>query len=371
VRRAPPAHVIRQLRQEVGFRCPVDGCGSPYLTWHHFDPPWRVEQHHRVDGMVALCVEHANKADGGSFTSEQLAALKREGRSRAEAVSGRFDWMRRELLAVVGGNFYYRCPVVLQIGDRKAIWFSRDDSGSLLLNFWMPTTSGEERASISENFWIVPPAVKDLECPPSGKRIHVHYPNDDELRVEFFEMESVKDLRKRYPEMSHMVDRSDLPWPLIGVELWEKAPGTPIEFGPKVSRLPGIQIRGSFMKDIGGAGIHIDLPPGVGGPAFHNQDLVLTDLVSTENSVLDRMTLRQCRIFGPAVLVPVAGSQLINSNLGGPSEAILWPLPNLNLIVGAVVAHACVFDQCEFINIGFGMAPEQIQAVRADLQKSP
>ncbi len=130
--------------------------------------------------MVALCVEHAHKADGGSFTNEQLIAFKREGRVHAEAVSGRFDWMRRELLAVVGGNFYYHCPVIFEIGDRKAIWFTRDDSGSLLLNFWIPTASGEERARVSENFWIVPPAVKDLECPPSGKRIHVHYPNNDE-----------------------------------------------------------------------------------------------------------------------------------------------------------------------------------------------
>jgi hypothetical protein len=37
--RRPYAHVVRQLRQEVGFRCPVDDCGNPYLTWHHFDPP--------------------------------------------------------------------------------------------------------------------------------------------------------------------------------------------------------------------------------------------------------------------------------------------------------------------------------------------
>src|SRR5207245_3375537 len=115
---------IRQLRQEVGFRCPVDGCGSPYLTWHHFGPAWRVEQHHRLDGMVALCVEHANKADVGAFTKEQLTAFKREGGLRSDAVRGRFDWMRRELLAVVGGNFYYHCPVILEIGDRTAIWFS-------------------------------------------------------------------------------------------------------------------------------------------------------------------------------------------------------------------------------------------------------
>jgi hypothetical protein len=41
--RRPPMDVIRLLRSEVGFCCPVEGCGNPYLTWHHFDPPRRVE----------------------------------------------------------------------------------------------------------------------------------------------------------------------------------------------------------------------------------------------------------------------------------------------------------------------------------------
>jgi hypothetical protein len=369
VRRAPPTPVIRQLRQEVGFRCPVDGCGSPYLTWHHFDPAWRDEQRHRPPGMIALCVEHAAKADGGAFTDDQLRTLKREGRAHADAAKGRFDWMRRDLLAVVGGNFYYRCPVVLQIGDRNVIWFSRDNAGSLLLNFWMPTASGQERARILENFWVVPPAVQDLECPPSGKRIHVHYANGDETRVEFFEIDSLTELIKRYPETGSIVRGAAINWPITGVELWEKAPGTQIEFGPKVTRIGGIQISGSFMSDIGGAGIHLDLPPGVGGLAFHDEDIILSDLVSADSPVLDRMSLRECRIFGPAVLVPVGGTQLKNSSLGGPPQSVLWPLPDLQTVVGAIVASGCVFDGCEFFNVGFGMPPDQIPALRGELTK--
>ena len=108
--RKPPAKVRKQLRQEVGFRCPVEGCGNPYLTWHHFDPPWHVENHHRPEGMIALCLDHAAKADGGAFTDDQLRTLKKNGRQRAEEVRGQFDWMRRDLLAVVGGCFYYEQP---------------------------------------------------------------------------------------------------------------------------------------------------------------------------------------------------------------------------------------------------------------------
>lgn len=57
--RTPPIEVRRQLRKEVNFGCPVDGCGIPYLTWHHFDPPWNEKEHHDPNGMLALCANHA------------------------------------------------------------------------------------------------------------------------------------------------------------------------------------------------------------------------------------------------------------------------------------------------------------------------
>jgi hypothetical protein len=98
--RDPYEWVKTALRQEVGFCCPVQDCGSPYLTWHHFDPPWRVEHHHRPEGMIALCRAHADKADHESFTDDQLRELKRVGRLRAAEVRGRFDWMRQDLLSV-------------------------------------------------------------------------------------------------------------------------------------------------------------------------------------------------------------------------------------------------------------------------------
>jgi hypothetical protein len=368
ISRKPPITVVRQLRKEVGFRCPVAECGNPYLTWHHFDPPWRDEEHHRPQGMIALCLDHARRADGGAFTNDQLRTLKAEGASRAAAIQGHFDWMRRELLAVIGGSFYYRTPVILQLGNRPAVWFNRDDEGYLLLNFWMPTASGEERARILDNWWVVPPDVDDLECPPTGRRIHVHYPNGDDLRVEFFDIPSADDLRRRYPE-AEVLERVDtVTFPITGVELWETATGMPIELGPKVTRIGGIQIVGGWME-AGRVAIQLGLEPGVGGRAFHDEDVTLTDLVSADNPVLEQMRFDRCRILGPTVLVPAGGTQLLYSNMGGPLDAILWPRADPRFpISGAVVANGCVFDHCEFIGVGFALPPDQIAQLRGEIE---
>lgn len=99
--RKPPTSVMRVLRQEVGFGCPIDGCGNPYLEWHHFDPPWSEEEHHRPEGMIALCVGHHKKADGGAYTCDQLRTLK-SNRAQANSIRGEFEWLRNELLAFVG-----------------------------------------------------------------------------------------------------------------------------------------------------------------------------------------------------------------------------------------------------------------------------
>jgi hypothetical protein len=366
--RRPYARVIRQLRYEVGFRCPVDDCGNPYLTWHHFDPPWREEQHHRPEGLIALCQEHASKADAGAFTIEQLRQLKQEGGARAAAITGKFDWMRRDLLAVVGGSFYYEAPIIFQIGDLPCIWFNRDENNYLLLNFWIPTISGEARARISDNFWFVPPSIGDLDSPPNGRRLHIKYSNGDELRIEFFEINSAIDLATRYPNSHTQQWANGLTYPLTGVEIWEKAPGTPIEFGPTTTKMPGENLfTGGFMRNIGGAGIRLDLPPGTGGRVYKDQDIRIVDLLSADYYVIERVRFENCRIVGPCLLLLTDTSVAANSNLGGHPDEILWELPASGLPVGAVVAAASVFDHCSFLGVGFLLPPDQLQRWREEL----
>jgi hypothetical protein len=71
-----PKSIKDELRREVGYVCPVANCGLPYLTWHHFDPPWEPSHIHRVEGMVALCAVHHGAADTGAYSDDQLRLLK-------------------------------------------------------------------------------------------------------------------------------------------------------------------------------------------------------------------------------------------------------------------------------------------------------
>src|SRR6266446_2552326 len=75
--REPYDGVKQALRQEVHYACPVPGCGSPLLLFHHFDPPWKRKHHHNPGGMIALCTKCHPKADRGTWTKAQLHSFKR------------------------------------------------------------------------------------------------------------------------------------------------------------------------------------------------------------------------------------------------------------------------------------------------------
>jgi hypothetical protein len=174
--RTPPIGIIRALRHEVGFGCPVPGCENPLLSWHHFDPPWEPLHQHNLAGMVALCLSHHKQADSGAFTKEQLRQFKTR---RATGVRERFNWLRNSSLIIAGGNIYYQAAVVLQLCDRPVIWFERDREQNLLLNVDMISLSSEPRAYVQNNDWIVEGDPTDLESPPSGKLLKVGYPGGD------------------------------------------------------------------------------------------------------------------------------------------------------------------------------------------------
>jgi hypothetical protein len=203
-RTIPPASVRKALRREIGFVCPVDGCGSPYLTWHHFDPPWRVLEHHDPSGMIALCLQHHAEADSGAFSSAHLRKLKSSG-DRCP-IRGRFNWKREQLILEAGGGLYIRCPVLLEVGDRPMIWLTSDSEGNQLLNLDIWDSDGQLAFSMRDNDWIVVADLDDLEAPPSARSLVVRAPKKGiRLSIEFTTstLERIqRRLRTRQEEMS-------------------------------------------------------------------------------------------------------------------------------------------------------------------------
>lgn len=237
VSRTPPINVVRALRREVGFVCPVEGCGSPYLTWHHFDPPWHVSEHHEPGGMIALCPQHHRHADGGALSTDQLHAMKAAGRPE-HVLSERFPWMRERFLTVVGGNFYLDTPIPVRFRENDVVGLSRDDHGYLQLNVGMLSTRREPRMVIRENTWFSFGTPTDLACPPNGRLVRADYGNGDMLAVEFVPDLDSGALAMRYPEMSFggcLAPNERI----AAVEVTMRVGGTDLEFGPRETQLPG------------------------------------------------------------------------------------------------------------------------------------
>src|SRR5208282_2478320 len=112
IQRDPPEKVKHLLRKEVGFGCPARDCRKPFLSYHHFDPPWHVKHHHDPEGMIALCVEHHRMADLGVYSTADLKAMKKSGLA-VESVKAKFEWARPGHLIRMGG--FYTDAVTTQM----------------------------------------------------------------------------------------------------------------------------------------------------------------------------------------------------------------------------------------------------------------
>jgi len=182
--RTPPAEVRRVLRQEVGFCCPIDGCGSPYLSWHHFDPPWREREHHDPAGMIALCLQHHKEADAGTFTEAQLKQLKKTSASRE--VKGRFNWKRETTLFKSFGSYFFNNENILLVRNTPVIWITKSNEGYDLFNIDLRSASGERLFILQDNQWIAVPDLRDIEARPAGNSLSIRsLPGDVSLDLVF------------------------------------------------------------------------------------------------------------------------------------------------------------------------------------------
>jgi hypothetical protein len=244
-RTAIPAKVKQILREEVGFGCPVKGCGNPYLEYHHFDPPVHIRPHNEPKGMIALCAQHHKKADGGAYTNEQLHQLKQDT-TNAHVVRGNLDWLRNKMLAVVGGSFYFETPIILEIDNIEVISLKRDSVGYLRLSINMLSLCAEERLIIDKNSWENIGSPSDLRSPPQGKELEVNYHNGDSLHVKFIEILSKEDALKRY-NSQHLREQDLFEYPITFVEVNMVISDTNIEFTPTKTNIAGSGIVDGFF----------------------------------------------------------------------------------------------------------------------------
>ncbi|WP_349926804.1 HNH endonuclease [Acinetobacter sp. A1-4-2] len=244
--RTPPKKVIQILRQEVGFGCPVPNCGNPYLEWHHFDPPWSIENHHRPDGMIALCTQHHKNADNNAYTNDQLIEFKKN-KVNSEKVKGNFEWRRNKLLTVVGGNFYYETPRALVIDNHDVVSLTRDENGYLLLNVEMLSVSKEERLIMRGNCWENIGNPIDFKCPPSGKEIEIKYENGDLLSIKFYVINNKELFKKNFNRNAP----DFLEFPLTISEINFEVSGVNIYVSPKGTNIQTNQFIGNFSYNCG------------------------------------------------------------------------------------------------------------------------
>ena len=199
--REPPAHVKRVLRREVNYGCPVPGCGEPFLEWHHFDPTWSEEKHHRPEGMIALCTQHHPQADAGTFEIETLKGFKANP-NPLEVVTAKFNWMPSRCLIRLGGCYSFNCfripnPFLPIPTNEPLLVIDRNEMGLVTLSFKLKTSDDTLLAAMYENFLEVSKdAIHDLSISASGNRIKIWLAERD-VGFEFhFSRKSFEEIQK-------------------------------------------------------------------------------------------------------------------------------------------------------------------------------
>lgn len=246
--RTPPVKVLNELREEVGFVCPVEGCQSPFLTWHHFDPPWKTRNHHNPYGMIALCQRHHNQADVGAFTIDQLKRMKLSPENGRKIASERFNWMRNRIILMVGNCAYENVEVILEFKGDKIIWLERDSDNNILVNFKMLSTSGEPRAEMINNQWYAAGNEKSIVCPPSGKKLKVTYRNSDSLEIQFEEISDFESFKKKFPDSKIPLDQINFPVTISSLSF--NVGGTDIKLSKRSTNISGLNIQSGHFKDL-------------------------------------------------------------------------------------------------------------------------
>jgi hypothetical protein len=188
--RDPGEAIKRQLRDEVNFGCPVQECGSPILTYHHFDPPWADNFEHNVPGMVALCKPHHDRADGGLWTKEQLREMKRNPYVN-NAIRVQWPYSPECLVLKVGPCLVVGSGSALRLNGRHVMHFrpeaiERLGMNTVTFDSEINDANGRVWLRITDNWFDLETSdTSDVEFPPHAKRFVAKHDDQTKIRLQF------------------------------------------------------------------------------------------------------------------------------------------------------------------------------------------
>jgi hypothetical protein len=95
---------------------------------------------------------------------------------------------------------------------------------------------------------------------------------------------------------------------------------------------------------------------------FNNDVVRLSDLAVVAN-VLKEYVFEDCLILGPAVVMPLGSTSIVDCDLGGKPQALLWIVePDRDFIIGSIGLKDCSFRSCAFQRVGFA-GPEEFRNI--------
>jgi hypothetical protein len=202
---------IEKLRREVGFGCPV--CRSPFLEWHHFDPPWHIEQHWRPEGMIAMCpychpdADAKNAKGAGAYSLDELRAMKNKSYS-SEDVQGHFpSWQKKSLLIRIGGCYTDTSGPVISVNEIPQIILGKNEADLLSVSFELRQKNDDVLVKMEDNWFTAYPAnVHDMIVTPKTKEVMVWLAEEDVgldlsfRRITLAELDGLLELDRRRQE---------------------------------------------------------------------------------------------------------------------------------------------------------------------------
>jgi hypothetical protein len=95
-----------------------------------------------------------------------------------------------------------------------------------------------------------------------------------------------------------------------------------------------------------------------GDRTYRNTSVRLAELAVVSN-VLERLTFENCTIHGPAVIIPLDGTQIRECGFDADEEATVWEIGNRTHVVGAIGLRNCIFVRCRVFDIGLAVRPQE------------